>query len=160
MAIGEIIASLASLLCVLGPAKEARPDASYAKLVRISAVMWAENSGQEYGVSKAGALGPMQIMPIAILELQTADGVPNTCRPPDNWEELVQTYKYGVHWGTCYLEHLERLGFTGRSQLVAYNWGPSGARKWRQTGKLPKETVGYIQKIEAIETACLKESAE
>lgn len=147
-------------LCILSPVKEVREgplaNASFAFQLRVSAVMAIESQARPDLVSSAGAVGPMQLMPIAIRELQTADAIPDSCRPPLQWRTKAASLYHGTLWGACYLQHLERLGYRGVEQLVAYNAGPGRVRRWRRTGRLPLETSNYIRKVTAIEQFCME----
>ena len=155
-----LIEALTAMLCVPSPIQEARPEASYAHKVRLSAIMMVESSGNPNALSPAGAMGPMQLMPITIRELQTAADVPPECRPHKEWNKDVFTFKWGVHWGACYVELLERRGFVGIETLIGYNAGPSRAREWRRTGRMPAETREYIRRVTELESVCLKEATK
>jgi soluble lytic murein transglycosylase-like protein len=144
--------------CLTSPVRDALPGEGLPFQLRVGAIGIAESGMRENIMSKAGAIGPMQLMPITIKELQTAKDVPLECRPPkQGWEAKAQTFKYGIKWGACYLKVLEKRGFTGIEQLIAYNAGPSRAIKWRQTGRMPRETVAYVKRVGDIEYKCWKE---
>jgi hypothetical protein len=104
----------------------------------IHAIISAESAGRPRAVSRAGAIGLMQLMPATYAELRA--------------RYSLGTDPFHVHdnilAGTAYLrELLDRYGLRG--MLAAYNAGP---RRWEQhvdRGRsLPRETVAYLAKIE------------
>lgn len=90
----------------------------------------AENGLRPYGVSSAGAVGPMQLMPSTAADL----GVdPND--PAQN-----------VHGGVAYLKkQLDQFGDPALA-VAAYNAGPGAVQK---AGGVPQnsETPAYVQKV-------------
>ncbi|MDX3925918.1 MAG: lytic transglycosylase domain-containing protein [Shinella sp.] len=101
----------------------------------IVAVKRAESYGDVRAVSRAGALGLMQIM-------------------PDTWAELRARHRLGsdpfdprdnIIAGTAYLrEMLDRYG-TVPAMLAAYNAGPARYDEYLATGRsLPAETRAYV----------------
>lgn len=104
----------------------------------IWAVMRAESRGDPRAVSRAGAIGLMQIMPAT-------------------WTGLTARYALGsdpfdvranIHAGAAYLrEMLDRYGDLGMA-LAAYNAGPARVDDWRARARsLPAETSGYVARI-------------
>jgi soluble lytic murein transglycosylase-like protein len=100
----------------------------------IRAVMEVESAGNPMAVSRAGAMGLMQIMPATWVELraqlQLAD---DPFDPRDN-----------IHAGTAYLRQMyDRFGTPGF--LAAYNAGPARYQDHLDTGRaLPRETRNYL----------------
>jgi len=108
----------------------------------VSAVMWAESNFNPNVVSKAGAMGLMQLMPGTAQYL----GVEDAFDPAQN-----------VDGGVRYLaQRLKDYGGDVLKALAAYNCGPTGLasrgitdlRDPAQFGLLPKEIQAYITRIE------------
>jgi soluble lytic murein transglycosylase-like protein len=104
-------------------------------------VFGAESSfGRNTGPSKAGAIGPMQVMPGTMTDpgygVKPAQG--------QSYEELARV-------GMEYLAAMKNKYGNYTDALVAYNWGPGNADKWKQSGsrqeKLPDETMNYLRKV-------------
>lgn len=100
----------------------------------IRAVMRAESANDPHAVSRAGAMGLMQIM-------------------PRTWDELRARYALGddpfdsrdnILAGTAYLREMyDRFGAPGF--LAAYNAGPERYAEHLATGRpLPRETRAYV----------------
>ncbi len=106
----------------------------------ILAVMRVESGGDAHAVSRAGAIGLMQIMPATYAELRRDLGLgadPFAVR--DN-----------VLAGTAYLRRMyDRYGSPGF--LAAYNAGPG---RWEAhlsgVRPLPAETIRYVERLAAI----------
>jgi len=100
----------------------------------IRAVMRAESGGDPRAVSRAGAMGLMQIMPATWAELRARHGLgTNVFDPRDN-----------ILAGTAYLREMyDRFGSPGF--LAAYNAGPARYAEHLATGRpLPRETRAYM----------------
>ncbi|MCX8477997.1 MAG: lytic transglycosylase domain-containing protein [Sphingomonas sp.] len=110
--------------------------------VWIAEVMRAESSGRtEWNgrpiVSRAGAMGLMQLMPGTWAEMRAALRLgPDPHRPRDN-----------ILAGACYLRRLyDRFGHPGL--FAAYNAGPARYAAHLATGKaLPAETRAYLTSL-------------
>jgi hypothetical protein len=103
----------------------------------IRAVMHVESAGRADAVSRAGAMGLMQVMPATYAELRIRYGLgPDPFAIRDN-----------VMAGTAYLrEMFDRYGATG--MLAAYNAGPGRWEEYRAGVRpLPSETVGYLARL-------------
>jgi hypothetical protein len=101
----------------------------------IAAVLQAESAGDPRAVSRAGAMGLMQVM-------------------PETWAELRARHRLGmdpfdisdnIHAGAAYLrEMLDRYGNVG-AMLAAYNAGPGRYDEYLASGRiLPAETRAYV----------------
>lgn len=103
----------------------------------ITAVMQAESAGNHRAVSRAGAMGLMQIMPGTWAELRAADGFGTN--PFDRRENILA--------GTAYLRAMyDRFGAPGF--LAAYNAGPGRYAEHLRTGRpLPRETRRYMASL-------------
>ena len=106
----------------------------------ILAVMRVESAGDAHAVSRAGAIGLMQVMPTTYAELRRDLGLgPDPFAIRDN-----------VLAGTAYLRRMyDRYGSPGF--LAAYNAGPG---RWEAhlsgVRPLPVETVRYVERLAAI----------
>jgi soluble lytic murein transglycosylase-like protein len=101
----------------------------------IRAVMRVESAGNPQAVSRAGAMGLMQVMPRTWAELRQHYGLgPDPFEPRDN-----------ILAGTAYLRAmLDRYGTVG-AMLAAYNAGPGRYDEFLSTGRpLPAETRAYV----------------
>ncbi len=104
----------------------------------IWAVMRAESNGDPAAVSRAGAMGLMQIM-------------------PGTWSQLTARYGLGdnpwdvranIHAGVAYLREMVDRYRDLPTALAAYNAGPGRIDDWRQRGRpLPTETTAYVAKL-------------
>ena len=101
----------------------------------VSAVVQVESQFNANAVSRSGAVGLMQLMPVTAKQL----GVQDRYNPAQN-----------IEGGTKYLRYLiERFKGDITLALAAYNSGPLNVEKY---GKVPpfKETKRYINKIFSI----------
>ncbi len=107
----------------------------------IAAVLQAESAGDPRAVSRAGAMGLMQVM-------------------PETWAELRARHRLGpdpfdirdnIHAGAAYLrEMLDRYGNVG-AMLAAYNAGPGRYDEYLASGRiLPAETRAYVAALAPI----------
>ncbi len=98
----------------------------------IIAVIVIESEGRKDALSHAGAQGLMQLMPITAKSM----GAKNPNEPFQN-----------ILAGTKYLKQLEnRYGFeTSEDALVAYNMGPTRARRW--LSQYDATNYGYVRNV-------------
>ncbi len=106
----------------------------------IRAVMRAESAGDPRGISSAGAIGLMQIMPAT-------------------WAELRVRYRLGgdvydprdnILAGTAYLRELHDRYGSVTAMLAAYNAGPGRYEASLSGRPLPAETRAYVAAIAPI----------
>jgi soluble lytic murein transglycosylase-like protein len=107
----------------------------------VRAVIWAESAGDSAAISRAGAIGLMQLMPRTAGEMYVEDPVD----PAQN-----------IMGGTRYLRWLANQ-FKGDMllTLAAYNAGPEAVRKYAgvppfdETRRYVKRVVAYYQELRA-----------
>ena len=114
----------------------------------IVAVMRVESGGDARAVSRAGAIGLMQVMPATYAELRRDLGL--GVDPFDIRDNVLA--------GTAYLRRMfDRYGSPGF--LAAYNAGPG---RWEEhlagTRPLPAETIRYVQRLAQISGSGLSKS--
>ena len=106
----------------------------------IRAVMRVESAGDVDAVSRAGAMGLMQVMPGTYAELRLRYGLgPDPFAIRDN-----------ILAGAAYLREMhDRYGATG--MLAAYNAGPGRWEDHVARGRpLPGETLGYLARLDPV----------
>jgi soluble lytic murein transglycosylase-like protein len=98
----------------------------------ITAVIVVESEGKTLALSNKGARGLMQLMPGTAKAMGASD-------PKDPFQNILA--------GTKYLKELEdRYGFEDvGSALVAYNMGPSRAKRW--LSQYDAAEYGYVKKV-------------
>lgn len=103
----------------------------------IWSVMRVESAGNRRAVSRAGAMGLMQVMPGTYAELRARYGLGSN--PFDVRDNILA--------GTAYLREMhDRYGAQG--MLAAYNAGPERWEAYIRKGRrLPSETVGYLARL-------------
>ena len=94
----------------------------------VAAVIRAESGGDPAAVSKKGALGLMQLMPVTAKWL-----APQVGRAVPAGSDGILDPEFNVDVGTYYLGTLlKRYGGNETLALAAYNSGPSTVDRWRK----------------------------
>jgi len=118
----------------------------------IWAVMRVESGGNRTAVSRAGAIGLMQIMPATWRQLRARHGLgPNPFDARDN-----------IMAGAAYLREMHDRYGDVTAMLAAYNAGPGRYEAYLSRGRpLPAETIAYLAMLAPIasETAAVQVAA-
>ncbi|WP_267395725.1 MULTISPECIES: lytic transglycosylase domain-containing protein [unclassified Sphingomonas] len=102
------------------------------------AVMRVESAGNARAVSRAGAMGLMQIMPATWAGLRTRYGL-----GPDPFD-----VRDNIMAGAAYLREMHDRYGNVSAMLAAYNAGPGRYDDFVSRGRpLPAETVGYLSQL-------------
>ena len=106
----------------------------------IWAVMRVESGGNSRAVSRAGAMGLMQIMPATWTDLRARYGL--GADPFDVRDNIMA--------GAAYLRAMHDRYGNASAMLAAYNAGPGRYDDFVSHGRpLPPETVGYLAQLTA-----------
>jgi len=121
--------------------------------ILLAALIRQESAFKVDIVSRAGAIGLMQVMPA------TGEQLARTHGPPGFMPEVLASPEVNLHLGSAFLVDMTRR-FGGRLPFVlsAYNAGPSRAVRWRDfpeavddlrfTERIPfVETRGYVKNV-------------
>lgn len=104
----------------------------------IWAVMRVESGGNSRAVSRAGAMGLMQIMPATWGQLRARHGL--GADPFDVRDNIMA--------GAAYLRAMHDRYGNASAMLAAYNAGPGRYDDYLSRGRpLPPETVGYLARL-------------
>ncbi len=107
----------------------------------IWAVMRVESGGSSRAVSRAGAMGLMQIMPATWVGLRARYGL-----GPDPFDA-----RDNIMAGAAYLREMHDRYGSASAMLAAYNAGPGRYDDFVSRGRpLPAETVGYLARLAPI----------
>ncbi len=105
----------------------------------VLSVIWTESKFDKDAVSKAGAMGLMQLMP------GTAEFTAKMIDVPYEKERLFEP-EYNIRLGIRYLAYLSER-FDGDLVLAAYNAGEGRVSGWKK-GEIPiRETAEYVKKV-------------
>lgn len=111
----------------------------------VVSLIWVESKLDSKAVSKAGALGLMQITPPAI------EDAANYCELPieSSKAELLKM-SINVRYGGCYLLHLYSQTGNWLEALLGYNGGYRQIENYRSGQPVTRETVDYLLRIRVI----------
>ena len=118
----------------------------------IWAVMRVESAGNRTAVSRAGAIGLMQIMPATWAQLRVRHGL--GADPFDARDNIMA--------GAAYLREMHDRYGNVTAMLAAYNAGPGRYDAYLARGRpLPAETIAYLAMLASIasETAAVQVAA-
>ncbi|OJU59288.1 MAG: transglycosylase [Altererythrobacter sp. 66-12] len=103
--------------------------------------MRVESGGNSRAVSRAGAMGLMQIMPATWADLRARYGL--GADPFDVRDNIMA--------GAAYLHAMHDRYGNASAMLAAYNAGPGRYDDYLSRGRpLPPETVGYLAQLSAV----------
>ncbi len=108
----------------------------------IQSVIWTESKFKKDAVSRAGAIGLMQLMPA------TAEWCASLCGVTYDEKKLTEP-DYNIRLGTFYLKYLLDM-FDAKDAVAAYNAGQGNVSKWLSQGlnEYPfKETRDYVHRV-------------
>ena len=126
------------------------------------AMIQVESSGRPRVVSRAGAVGLMQVRPSTamapgfglpdVFSFAEQMGVPVSARTEAAAAELLKNPRVGAAYGQQYMDAMrERYNGNIEHALAAYNAGPAFVDRWVAAGAdpaaLPAETQAYIPKV-------------
>lgn len=123
-------------------------EASYRNLdpPLVAAVARQESAFEPEVVSRAGARGLLQLMPATGRWWAGRVGI------RDYSDELLFHPETNVHLGTAYLADLQRRYDDLQVSLIAYNAGPTRARRWRQRPEYRIDPELFAERIPFSET--------
>ena len=121
-------------------------DAYNVEKALIYSVIRTESGFRENAVSRADAIGLMQLVPETFLWLQDE----NQSLPKATVEEL-KTPDVNITYGTFYLSYLLQKYESKSTAIAAYNAGPGNVNKWLDNPEYSKDGV-TLQKIPYEET--------
>lgn len=122
------------------------------------AVMFVESRMRHGRESEAGALGVMQVTPIAAVEMDRQAGRHTPGRESTPTPLLIAEYavvryqltspRRNIQVGTEYLDYcLDLAGGSRPGALVCYNAGPSMLRSFERWDRIPNETSEYVARV-------------
>lgn len=108
----------------------------------VAALIRSESHFRQSAVSRAGAIGLMQIMPKTGAWIATKIGI----------DEFTTSALYdpetNIHFGTWYLRYLIDRFDDVETALTAYNAGPGNAERWRTSDdSVFPETAEYVRRV-------------
>jgi soluble lytic murein transglycosylase len=129
----------------------ALPSGGIAEPPLLFAITRQESAFERDAVSRAGARGLMQLMPI------TANSIANMIQLPFSVERLTADGSYNVLLGRTYLESMiDDFGGSYALAIAAYNAGPARVRQWLHDYGDPRggsiDMVDWIENIPIDET--------
>lgn len=108
----------------------------------VAAVIRNESRFRSHAVSRAGAIGLMQIMP------ETGSWIAQQLQLPYFSTSMLTDVSLNIEMGTWYLRHLLDRFTSPDVALMAYNAGPTNARRWEGNLELAfPETQQFIRRI-------------
>jgi len=126
----------------------------------VEAVVIAESNGNARAISRAGAVGLMQLM------IPTATEMAGREQSDPVTREALFDPVYNLDLGCRYLAHLgARFDWDPRRILIAYNAGQTRLRRWERTGATtdeilkkhaPSETRAYVRRVLEFRKALLE----
>jgi soluble lytic murein transglycosylase len=112
----------------------------------VAAIARQESAFEPEVVSRAGARGLLQLMPATGRWWAGRMGI------GDYRDELLFHPETNVHLGTAYFADLQRRYGELQIALIAYNAGPTRARRWRQRPEYQADAELFAERIPLSET--------
>lgn len=104
------------------------------------AIMKVESNFRPRDKSKKEAKGLMQILD------STARGVARRYDLQDKSPDLFDPHQ-NIIVGVAYLQYLDTRTKSNKEMLIEYNAGPKNLKRWKRTGRMPKETELYVKQV-------------
>ncbi len=110
----------------------------------IAALAWAESLNNEFALSKAGAMGLLQLTPIVLLDLANRF---QTKIAPYNWKENISGAMIYLDW---IFTEIEKLYISGEKRtlqfaIAAWNWGFTNAKNlWKRLQDSEESLENFI----------------
>lgn len=128
-----VMASPFVFLLAFAPSVEAHP-------IDMEKIAWIESSNNPNAVSRAGAIGLFQIMPITLKHFNQVTGM-------DYDESALFDPIINRQIADWYFDWLYRQTGSIEGSIIGYNFGLTNWRKWKRgEKKLPRETQNYLAK--------------
>ncbi len=112
----------------------------------VAAIARQESAFDAHVISRAGARGLLQIMP------QTGRWWAGRMGVRDYSDELLFHPEINLHLGTAYFAALQRQYSELQLALIAYNAGPTRARRWRRRPEYQIDSELFAERIPFSET--------
>jgi soluble lytic murein transglycosylase len=124
----------------------AESEASKVDPILVAAIARQESAFTPDVVSRAGARGLLQIMP------STGRWWAGRLKIPDYSDDLLFHPEINVHLGAAYFADLLRRYDDLQVSLIAYNAGPTRARRWRERPEYAIDPELFVERIPLSET--------
>jgi hypothetical protein len=134
-------------------------DSTFVDIIK-PAVIQVESTNRPDAVSKKGAVGLMQVTPIAVKDVlirgnnkkqHTPETLPTWLKKNNSGEYDMKDAETNKWFGTQYLNMMYKQFKNPELALLAYNLGPSSTQEWINNGSmlstLGKEALEYVPKV-------------
>lgn len=151
--------------------EDAIASASVEEEALVRSIVHHESAGKVRAVSPAGAVGLMQVMRIAMLEVRRQET--EMLKAPRPWTKHIAKFNstcsvpkggslfhpiINVHVGSCYLL-LQRIRYYGnvKEMVISYNGGHASVLRYRKGLPIWKETSTYLHRVSGTYNKCIEE---